>query len=265
MIHELFHFGKWVFISTALTFFVGQYDKISLGKLANMHTLGLYSIAMVWASLPVMIIGQINNKVFFPVVSELYRKGQKEKICAIRNSLIKLSVVISLFMIAIGQVLINVLYNSEYKEAGGVLSVLAILSLFQIIEAINTNLLMTVGRPKDKVVSQIIGLGIFILFLPAAFSEFGMIGVAFLAVISMMIRAYILDLKLRKDGLYFLAFDLKITVILFFIGFVAHMGLKSVVTLLPDVVLLTISIILVLLALIVVYLRQFSLRKLMNA
>lgn len=264
VIHELFHFGKWVFLSTALTFFVGQYDKLALGKLADMHALGLYAIAMVWAGLPVMIMGRLSDKVFFPVVSELYREGDLKKIIAIRKSLIKLSVVICLSMMFIGQALINALYNIEYQQAGSLVSVLAVLALFQIIESINTNLLMTVGRPKDKIISQAAGIIILVTLLPQAFSHFGMIGIAFLATISMIVRAYILDLQLRKDTLNFFLFDLKISAILLFVGLMFYMKLESVISSFSDVTLLISTTILTLLILIAVYLRQPSLRSLMN-
>lgn len=265
VMHELFHFGKWVFLSTALTFFVGQYDKLALGKLADMHALGLYAIAMVWAGLPVMIMAELSGKVFFPVASELFRKGDLSKISAIRKSFVKLSVVICICMIAIGQSLINVLYSAEYEQAGMLLSVLAILALFQIIESINTSLLLTVGRPKDKIISQVVGLAILILFLPLAFSKFDMIGIAFLAVVSMIVRAFILSLQLRKDTFNFFLFDLNIMVTLLIIGFIFYMGLNSVTSILSDVVLLISSAMLTLLVLITVYLKQSALRKLMNA
>ncbi|PHS29821.1 MAG: hypothetical protein COA95_11090 [Methylophaga sp.] len=264
VIHELFHFGKWVFISTALTFFVGQYDKLALGKLADMQALGLYAIAMVWAGIPVMIMGQLSEKIFFPVASELYRKGSLDEISAIRNSIVKLSVVICLFMVTIGQALINVLYTAEYKEAGALLSVLAVLALFQIIESVNTSLLLTVGRPKDKIISQVAGLCVLVLFLPLAFSKLGMYGIAFLAVISMMIRAFILDLQLKKDSFNFLLFDLKTTAFLLLTGFILYTWVESVVSRFLSIILLTGGVLITLIILVTVYLRQPSLRKLMN-
>jgi len=264
VVQELFHFGKWVFISSGLTFFVSQYDKLALGKLADMHALGLYAIAMVWALLPAMVIGQLSNKVFFPVVSELYRNNDLAEIKAIRKSLVKLSAIICLSMLSIGQVLINVLYEIEYKEAGDLVSVLAILALFQIIEEINTHLLLSAGRPKDKIISQIIGLVVLVLFLPVAFSKFGMIGVAFLAAFSMMIRAYILDLQLRKDKLNFFMFDLKITFFLLLTGFLSHIWLESVINNFSGAILLTGSVLITLVILVMVYLKQPSLRRLMN-
>jgi len=264
VVHELYHFGKWVFLSTVLTFFVGQYDKLALGKLADMHSLGLYSIAMVWAGLPVMVVSQLSNKIFYPVVNELYRGKELVKITEIRNSLVTLSVVVCIFMMAIGHLLINVLYEAEYKQSGGLVSVLAVLALFQIIENINTNLLLTVGRPKDKIISQITGILILVVLISPAYSQFGMTGIAFLASISMMFRAYILNFQLLKDKINTLAFDFKMTISLLTLGTISYLSIRNVSEYFSDVVLLVIASIFMSFLLIFVFLKQQTLRSLMN-
>jgi len=264
VVHELFHFGKWVFLSTALTFFVSQYDKLALGKLADMHALGLYAIAVVWAGLPTMIVSQLSNKVFYPVVSELYRNGELVKITDIRNSIVILSVVICIFMIASGHLLINVLYEVEYHLAGELVSVLAVLAFFQIIENINTNLLMTVGRPKDKIISQIAGILILVVFLSPLYSSFGMLGIAFLASVSMMLRAYILDIQLRKDKINNLLFDFGMTILLLMLGTISYLLIVNFSEYVSDVLLLITGLITMLLTLIFVFLKQQTLRNLMN-
>ena len=44
---ELVSFGKWVFVSTLLTFFAMQIDKLMLGKLIPLGLLGVYSVAAI--------------------------------------------------------------------------------------------------------------------------------------------------------------------------------------------------------------------------
>lgn len=264
VVHELFHFGKWVFISTALTFFVGQYDKLALGKLADMKALGLYSIAMVWSQLPIMIVGQLNDKVFYPVITEYNRSGDLQKIMAIRNAIIKLSCVICLFIVAVGHIIIDVLYEAEYSQAGELLSILGILGWFQIIEGINTNLLLAIGRPKDKIVSQLAGLLVLVSGISFAYSNYAMHGVAGIAAISMMMRAFILDLQLRKDKMRFLLFDITMTCFLISLGFCIHWLFDNLKPSWTNEIILAQASILTGLMLVFVFLKQTELRRLMH-
>jgi len=264
VVYELFHFGKWVFISTVLTFFVAQYDKLALGKLADMSSLGLYSIAMVWAQLPVMIFSQLNNKILYPVVAEYNRTGEFKKCAAIRNSIVKLSMVICIFMVAAGQLIVEVLYERNYSEAGDLVSILGILAWFQIVESINTNLLMAVGRPKDKIPSQVMGLVVLVGFMGVVYLNYGMYGVAVLAAASMMVRAYILDLQLRKDQVYFLMFDIKKTLILIGVGLGLHWLIDSSLVNLSNIIVLTLACVLTTLFLVYIFLKQTQLKRLMN-
>src|SRR5919201_857740 len=50
--HELFRFGRWIFVSTLCTFLADQTDRLVLGKLTSLNTLGLYQIAHQLAWMP---------------------------------------------------------------------------------------------------------------------------------------------------------------------------------------------------------------------
>jgi hypothetical protein len=48
----LINFGKWIFVSTALTFFAGQSDRLIFAKLIPIDMLGIYGMAAMIALLP---------------------------------------------------------------------------------------------------------------------------------------------------------------------------------------------------------------------
>jgi len=48
-VDEVVHFGKWVFVSTLLTFFAMQSDRFNAGQTHSHESLGVYSIALVLA------------------------------------------------------------------------------------------------------------------------------------------------------------------------------------------------------------------------
>ena len=48
----LVRFGRWIFVSTLLTFLAGQADRLVFGRLVPLDRLGVYYIGVVIATLP---------------------------------------------------------------------------------------------------------------------------------------------------------------------------------------------------------------------
>ena len=71
----MLHFGKWIFVSTVLTFLAGQSDRLIFGKLVDMKLLGVYSIAIILATLPAQGLGTMTAKIVFPLFSRVYNEG----------------------------------------------------------------------------------------------------------------------------------------------------------------------------------------------
>jgi O-antigen/teichoic acid export membrane protein len=51
VVKEILSFGKWIFVSTALTFFAEQADRL-MGKLLTLDVLGVYGVALTLADIP---------------------------------------------------------------------------------------------------------------------------------------------------------------------------------------------------------------------
>ena len=65
------HFGKWILIGTALTFLATQSDRLILGKLVSIETLGVYGIAFALSDLPRQIIMMFCTRVGYPVYCQV--------------------------------------------------------------------------------------------------------------------------------------------------------------------------------------------------
>ena len=73
-------FGRWIFVSTYLTFLTMQSDRLVFGKLFSVGMLGVYSIGAMIAALPIMGVTLLIQKVVFPVYSEVFhRDGTLER------------------------------------------------------------------------------------------------------------------------------------------------------------------------------------------
>lgn len=148
-IAALYGFGRWIFLSTLLTFLAGQGDRLVLGWVMDVRFLGIYTIAITLSSVPWEIITQLVNRVLFPSYSEVFRDRPERLYSVLRRSrliLIAFSWVASLLFIAFGQELVSFLYDSRYDDAGWILQTLALGSLGGVLGGTYDGILLARGN-----------------------------------------------------------------------------------------------------------------------
>ena len=132
---ELIRYGRWLFISTIITFFAGQLDKFLLGGLLSPAFLGLYWIGLQMAELGPQFFKKLGGVVGFPAMSELYRRDQDRYRMRLKHLRLLLVVPINallLFMILFGPAALGLIYQGKsgpFVESGWILQVLAFNSL----------------------------------------------------------------------------------------------------------------------------------------
>ena len=129
VVKEILSFGKWIFVSTALTFFAEQADRLILGKLLTLDVLGVYGVALNLADIPRSITLALSGKVMFPAITKLVdqpREILRAKILKNRQPiLIALAVGLTL-LVSFGDVAIKILYDDRYIQAAWMLPILAL-------------------------------------------------------------------------------------------------------------------------------------------
>ena len=139
---ELFHFGKWIMLGTALTFMGRQGDSLIVSRFLNFEMLGVFSIAVSLAKLIEMIAEKLSWGLLFPVYSEMKQGTQAD--FASRSYKLRLAmyaccfpgvIVLSVF----GRDVIQLLYDPRYHEAGWMLEVLSLgLGFYILAAAVNS-------------------------------------------------------------------------------------------------------------------------------
>jgi O-antigen/teichoic acid export membrane protein len=126
---ELFHFGKFLFLSTAVTFVITQGDKAVLGAYITPGELGVYAIGAYLGTIPVMLVSEMNNKLVFP----LYRMrpvaesaDNRRKVFRVKRFVIAASLVLTIFMSYGGIALVDLLYDDRYALAGPIVVVMGL-------------------------------------------------------------------------------------------------------------------------------------------
>ncbi len=130
--HELVHFGKWIFLSTACGFVMAQGDRLILGAYLPIDRLGIYNIGYFLASFPWLLGGAVVMKVMIP----LYRDDPPGAKAANAPRLRRMRMAMTggllglLGLLAlIGVPLVGLLYDDRYAMAGAVVVLVACLQM----------------------------------------------------------------------------------------------------------------------------------------
>lgn len=147
---EIVAFGKWVFVSSFVGVFALYADRIVLGGLVTPSLLGQFSIAATLVGAVQGAFASLYGAVVMPVLSETVRSDRgrlKEVFYRVRIPTDLILLFCAGFLAATGQLVIDVLYDRRYAEAGWMLQILAV-SLIWVRLGATRQLYLALGQPK---------------------------------------------------------------------------------------------------------------------
>jgi len=175
---EIFHFGKWIFISSVLGALLASGDRLLLGGIVSAETLGLYSIAFLIVNTAKTVFQKLMAFVIYPALSETARLQPQllpEQYYRFRLP-IDLVCLFSLgFLTIAAQELIQTLYDDRYKVAGDHLAVLS-WTLFAARFGVSAQFYLAIGKPKLLTALTIAGVIFLYISVPLAFYYYGFWG-----------------------------------------------------------------------------------------
>ncbi len=149
--HEILSFGSWIFVSTAMTFFAEQGDKLILSKVLGFKLFGIYGIAYALADLPRMVVIALSSKVIMPALSKIADQPRSTMRTKLNNQRKRILLVLSLglaVMIAFGDVVITLLYKSKFYDAAWMFPILALGIWTRLLCSTNEPALFAIGKPQ---------------------------------------------------------------------------------------------------------------------
>lgn len=205
VVKEVLNFGKWIFLSSALTFLCVQGDKILLAHYLTAAELGVYSIAFFLANSLESLVIQIGVKIWFPYFSKVkegYRDGFKQLYYKIRLKQDILVFFITGVLMATGSHIIDVLYDDRYQKAGEMLQILAFSIAGSSILAVGLECLASLGISKTRMGVMLVRcVGVFV-GLPLLFINYGLYGVTWGVAFNAWVGIPILYHALYKEKLF---------------------------------------------------------------
>ncbi|MDZ4094212.1 MAG: oligosaccharide flippase family protein [Paracoccaceae bacterium] len=134
--HDLLHFGKWIFLSTACGFLLAQGDKAILGAYLPLDQLGVYNIGYFLASFPVLLGGAITSRILIPIYRDHAPATESMNARRLRRLRFGLSAgmlgLLALMAFA-GVPLVGIMYDARYAQAGAVVVAIACLQMPMVI------------------------------------------------------------------------------------------------------------------------------------
>lgn len=178
---ELFRFGRWIFLATAVTFLAGQGDRVLLGRYLGESMLGVYSIAFMLGDAVTRVISSISSRVLFPVFSRVAHEGPERVAAAydqVRRRLDLLSMPLMGFVIGVAPLIIEILYDDRYHAAGPLLQILGIRGAMGCILTMQSHLMNALGKPQYATLAVGLKAAVIFLGIPLGFTSGGVVGAA---------------------------------------------------------------------------------------
>ncbi len=202
--HSLLHFGKWLILTSAVSFLAMQGDRLLLGRLVSVEFLGIYSIAHFVSDAASQAVRRISQRVLYPAFGEIAR-NQPDALAAVywrARRYLDLSILPAASVLAFaGGHLIEFLYDDRYIEAGWMLRILSVrIALSSILPPANMCLL-ALGNPRYNLVGNVARAAWVFVALPLGFEFAGMTGAVIAIAASDAARLPFLWWGLHRYGL----------------------------------------------------------------
>ncbi|MFT3928824.1 MAG: oligosaccharide flippase family protein [Spongiibacteraceae bacterium] len=210
-VSELIHFGKWIFLATALTYIGGQGLRLVQGALVSIETIGVISIASMFALALSTLVGKINTSVLFPVFSDTQRRNPQQlagQLIKSRKLIFLMTCPAFLVLILFSQPIISLLYDERYHAAGLYLMVMAVGAAMSSLRDPFGMTLLAIGDSASHFINMI---AMATFRLSGVFIGYRMGGVLGMLIADVIAEACVYPVeayRLRKHNLWFPAFDI---------------------------------------------------------
>ena len=221
-IHELVSFGKWIFISTAVMFLASQADRMILGKIFSLEMLGVYTIALTLSDIPRQMLSGLSGKVIFPTLSRLAHLPRPEfrsQLLSSRNRMLMLLALGLAFMVAFGDIVILLLYDHRYDQAGWMFTLLAIGVWPNVLSQTIEPALFVIGKSIYAAAGNFFRFLFNIIGIPLGVHYFGILGAIAIVALNDVPFYLVITFGVWREGLSGIAQDMKTSLI--FLGLLA--------------------------------------------
>jgi O-antigen/teichoic acid export membrane protein len=208
-LREVLKFGKWIFFSTICTFIADQTDRLVVGKVTTLGTLGVYQVAHQLAWMPVYLLYHIVQAVVFPLYSRHQQSsgGIGPGVRWLHPLVTAFGAVMATGLFATGPTLIMCLYGARYDAAGWMVQFMAVGALLKMLETAASAILLGTGQSRAPAISTATKTVAFAILVPGGYYLHGLPGLLGGIVATDLVRYCVTLSALRRSGLCVLRQD----------------------------------------------------------
>jgi O-antigen/teichoic acid export membrane protein len=222
---QLMHFGKWVYFSSIVYFFAMNFDRLYFAKQITLAQLGVYGIARNLADVVSQLAVRGSGFVLYPTVaaSGLEPVELRKRLLKGRRTLLLAAAAALGCFFALSGVIVGLLYDPRYSEAGLILPILCVGVWFSILTSTNDSILMGLARPVYPAFSNAAKLISYVVGMPIAFYFFGFMGAILVIAGGEVVKYVTLWALTHKEHLRFGRDDLALTIAFALTAFGGHL------------------------------------------
>lgn len=210
---EIFNFGKWIFLATGLTFFATQGDRVFVSKLLTIDQLGVFSVAIVLAKVIELIATAMSVRLLVPVYAAVGNEPPQsldKKVRKIKLGFCALFIPPVLFLAILGSWLIELMYDDRYIDAGWMLQVMVVGTLFEAFAGSLTPVMIGKGHVRSHLFLYVVRVFIYFAILFAGHHYFGLVGIVAGIAIAPMLIYFVYASYVMRYGIYVMKYDIPI-------------------------------------------------------
>ena len=216
-VRAVIQLGRWIMLSTALTFFAMQSDRLILGKLVSWSLLGIYGIAYALSDIPRQVIGAFTARVGYPFIARFAHRPRgefREVLLKYRGRIMALgALLLGLVIVSSDQFILHV-YDKRYHQAAWMVVILACGLWHTLMADTLSPVLLSIQRAHYQTIAMAAYCATLFTALPLGYHFFGMPG-AVIAVAASDFPVYVVNsIGMVSEGLSVLRQDLKLTLLL---------------------------------------------------
>jgi O-antigen/teichoic acid export membrane protein len=212
---QVINFGKWIFLSSIIYFLAMNFDRLYFAKQITLDQLGVYSIARALSEMFSQFTVRASNLLIFPSVAAWQMSGPEVRQRLLRGRRLVL------FVAALGlggfasisDLIIQLLYDDRYLEAGTILPLLVLGVWFAVLCTVNDSIMLGTKKPAYPAVSSGAKLLFYFVAIPAAFFSLGFMAAVLVLSVGEVIRYLVLWTFSRRKHLAFGRDDLALTIV----------------------------------------------------
>lgn len=215
---QIISFGKWIYLSSLLTFLCASFDKLYLGQSIPLALLGIYGLARNVAELPAALFSRLGHSLVFPVIAAQQSQPRHEmraRLSPLRLKLLLICAACLAFGIAFGDFAIRMIYDSRYHAAGWMLPVMLAGVWGAILCSMNEYALMGLGKPLYGAAGNLVKLLSLAIGIPIGLQMAGLSGAILAVAVSDSFRYLPVLLGQSREQVSFFRQDLAVSLFMF--------------------------------------------------